>query len=229
MTEWWDYRLSDFLLFSPRAYWRLFELHNEALWPLPIMPLALGVGALGLALLRPRHHGRLIAIVLAILWAFVGWSFLWRLYATINWAATYVAPLFAVEALLLLPVGGVLDRLSFNRRGARRIAGLALVTLGLAYPLLAPLSGRPWQGAEIFGFAPDPTAIATLGFLILAPGRLAWLLYPIPLLWCLASGLTLWAMEDAQAWVPFAAAVLSVGAAAPGLRTMPQSRSKPLE
>jgi hypothetical protein len=229
MTEWWDYRLSDFLLFSPRAYWRLFELHNEALWPLPIMPLALGVGALGLALLRPRHHGRLIAIVLAILWAFVGWSFLWRLYATINWAATYVAPLFAAEALLLLAVGGVLDRLSFDRRDARRIAGLALVTLGLAYPLLAPLSGRPSQGAEIFGFAPDPTAIATLGFLILAPGRLAWLLYPIPLLWCLASGLTLWAMEDAQAWVPFAAAVLSVGAAAPGLRTMPQSRSKPLE
>ena len=29
----WSYRLSDFLLFSPRVYWRMFELHNAALWP----------------------------------------------------------------------------------------------------------------------------------------------------------------------------------------------------
>ena len=75
-----------------------------------------------------------------------------------------------------------------------------LVALALAYPLLAPLFGRPWHGAEFFGIAPDPTAIATLGFLLMARGRSTLLLYPIPLLWCLASGLTLWAMADAQAW-----------------------------
>ena len=28
MSEWWTYRPSDFLLFSARTYWRLFELHN---------------------------------------------------------------------------------------------------------------------------------------------------------------------------------------------------------
>ena len=39
MTEWESYRLSDFLLFSPRTYWRLFELHNEALWPLPLLAM----------------------------------------------------------------------------------------------------------------------------------------------------------------------------------------------
>jgi hypothetical protein len=229
MTEWWDYRLSDFLLFSPRAYWRLFELHNDAFWPLPIVTLALGMAALLLAVLRPRHQGRPIAILLAILWAFVGWSFLWQRYATINWAAAYVAPLFAVEALLLLIVGGMLDRLSFDQRSARRIAGFALVTLGLAYPLLAPLSGRPWQAAEGFGLAPDPTSIATLGFLLLARGGSVLLLLLIPLLWCLASSVTLHAMNDRQAWVPFAAAMLAVAAAALVLRTVPQSPSKPLK
>jgi hypothetical protein len=30
MSEWWTYTLSDFLLFSPRVYYRLFELHNRA-------------------------------------------------------------------------------------------------------------------------------------------------------------------------------------------------------
>jgi hypothetical protein len=33
MSEWWSYTLSDFLLFSPRTYYRLFELHNAEWWP----------------------------------------------------------------------------------------------------------------------------------------------------------------------------------------------------
>ncbi len=102
MTEWWTYQLSDFLLFSPRTYWRMFELHNEALWPLHLLTLAIGAAAIALATLRPRRHGLLIALLLAMLWAFVGWSFLWQRYATINWAAAYAAPLFALEALLLI-------------------------------------------------------------------------------------------------------------------------------
>ena len=57
----WSYRLSDFLLFSPRVYWRMFELHNAALWPLPLAMLALGIAALTVAILRPQQSGRPIA------------------------------------------------------------------------------------------------------------------------------------------------------------------------
>ena len=39
MSEWWTYRAEDFLLFSPRVYWRMFELHNTALWPLHLLDL----------------------------------------------------------------------------------------------------------------------------------------------------------------------------------------------
>jgi hypothetical protein len=195
----WSYRLSDFLLFSPRVYWRMFELHNEALWPLPLATLAAGILALILAILRRRQSSRWIAILLAILWAWVGWSFLWERYAAINWAAAYAAPLFTVEALLLVIAGS--RRLALEPRGVRGVIGALLVALALGYPLLAPLFGRPWAGAEVFGIAPDPTAIATLGYLLMARGRSALLLYPIPLLWCVLSALTLWAMEDAQAWI----------------------------
>jgi Family of unknown function (DUF6064) len=197
----WSYRLSDLLLFSPRVYWRMFELHNTALWPLPLVMLAVGIAALALAILRPQQSGRPIAILLAVLWAWVGWSFVWERYATINWTAVYAAPLFAIEALLFLILGGAFNRLSLELRDARGMVGILLVALALGYPLLAPLFGRPWHDAEFFGIAPDPTAIATLGFLLMARGRSTLLLYPIPLLWCLASGLTLWAMADAQAWI----------------------------
>jgi hypothetical protein len=196
----WSYRLSDFLLFSPRVYWRMFELHNQALWPLPLATLGLGVAMLALAILRRRQLGRPVAILLALAWAWVGWSFVWERYATINWTAAYAAPLFAIEALLLLTIG-VREGLAFEARGTRSVGGTLLVVLALAYPLLAPLFGRSWQGAEFFGIAPDPTAIATLGFLLMARGKSILPLYPIPLLWCFASGLTLWAMADAQGWI----------------------------
>jgi hypothetical protein len=197
MSDWLSYGLSDFLLFSPRAYWRMFELHNQAWWPLPLLTLAAGVAALALAIFQPRHHARWIALILAILWAWIAWSFFWQRYAEINWAAAYVAPAFALQAVLLLAIGTWRDRLRFDRCGVVGAAGIAIIALAiLGYPLLAPAFGRPWMAAEVFGLAPDPTAIGTLGFLLLARGRWALALLPIPLLWCLASGVTLLALAE---------------------------------
>ena len=209
-AAWWSYRLSDFLLFAPRTYWRLFELHNEALWPLHVLLVAAGVAALTFALRRPGR-GRRVAILLAFVWVFVGWSFVWQRYATINWAAPYVAPLFLLEAAALLIGGAFLGRLPAAQASIRRRIGGLLIGLAVgAYPLLALVAGRPWRTAEAFGVAPDPTAIATLGFLLLTRGRLAGTLYPIPLAWCLVSGVTLLTLEESQGWAPLAAALLTL-------------------
>ena len=101
MSEWWTYRLEDFLLFSPRVYWRMFELHNAAFWPLHLATLAVGLAIVLFVLRRPQNHGLWVALILAVLWAFVGWSFLWSRYAAINWAIVYVAPAFGLQALLV--------------------------------------------------------------------------------------------------------------------------------
>ena len=213
MSEWWTYRPEDFLLFSPRVYWRMFELHNAALWPLHAAD----------ARRRPHHHvahrvaagnlGALGALLLAILWSFVGWSFLWNRYATINWAAAYVAPAFAVEGVLLLVFGSLRDGLAFDRRGPAGWTGYLILGFALAgQPLLAPLQGRSWAPSEVFGIAPDPTAMATLGVLLLARGKLVPVLLPIPVLWCLLSGMTLGTMGESQAWAPYAAVALAAAA-----------------
>jgi hypothetical protein len=213
MSDWWTYRPEDFLLFSPRVYWRMFELHNAALWPLQLITLAAGVLMVVLVARQTRGHGRWIAFILAAIWVFVGWSFLWNRYTTINWAAAYVAPAFAVQAVLLLVAGTLHNGLSFDRRGPAAWAGYLLVAFALAaQPLLAPLQGRGWASAEVFGIAPDPTAIGTLGLLLLARGKLLALLLPIPLLWCVLSGVTLWTLGAVEAWAPFAAAALTLAA-----------------
>ena len=75
-------------------------------------------------------------------------------------------------------------------------------------PLIGPLLGRPWTQVEVFGIAPDPTVIATMGLLLVASGRVAWELLVIPLSWCAISGATLWAMGSSDAVVPALAASL---------------------
>jgi Family of unknown function (DUF6064) len=211
MSEWWTYRAEDFLLFSPRVYWRMFELHNAALWPLHIATLAAGLIILLLIARRPGM-GRWVSLILAMLWIFVGWSFLWNRYATINWAAVYVAPAFFVEGALLL-VASVLDDLAFDRRRPAGWTGYLILGFALVgQPLLAPLQGRGWASSEVLGIAPDPTVMATLGVLLLARGRLLPWLLPIPALWCLLSGMTLQTMGEPQAWVPYAALALAAAA-----------------
>jgi hypothetical protein len=210
MSEWWTYRLEDFLLFSPGVYWRMFELHNVRFWPLHLPTLAAGLAIILFMLRLPQNHGPWIAFILAVLWAFVGWSFVWGRYAAINWAIAYVAPAFGLQALLLGFVGAV-GGLAFDRKDIAARLGLLIALLGfLAYPFLAPLFGRPWTGVEAFGIAPDPTAVVTLGILLAAGGRLVPLLFPIPFLWLLVSGFTLSAMGDAQAWLPLSAAAAAV-------------------
>ncbi|TJV09760.1 MAG: hypothetical protein E5Y18_23950, partial [Mesorhizobium sp.] len=116
--------------------------------------------------------GLWIALVLAALFAFVGWSLLWSRYAAINWAIAYVAPAFGLQALLLV-IGGARGGLAFDRRDLAERLGLLIAVAGLVvYPLLPPLFGRPWASAEVFGIAPDPTAIAALGVLLAASGGL---------------------------------------------------------
>jgi hypothetical protein len=215
MSEWWTYRPEDLLLFSPRVYWRMLELHNGTLWPLHLVMIAAGV-VIVFAVLRRPQRGGWIGALLAALWVLVGWFFLWNRYATINWVIAYVAPIFALQAIMLLITVIMPGALTFDRRDAAGWIGLLLATVGLLYPLLPFLTGRPWSSAEVFGIAPDPTAIVTLGLLLKARGGMLPMLLPIPLLWCLLSGLTLWTMDDRQAWLPLL--VMATALAALGLR-----------
>jgi len=212
MDEWWTYALSDFLLFSPRTYYRMLERHNEAVWPAQILTLGLGLGTLGLLRQWTPEPDRIISTIVALLWFWVAWSFLWNRYATINWLATYLALLFAIEALLFVWLGAIRGRLRFRPGGgAAGRLGMAVFILALVvYPMLAPLAGRPWVQAEILGIAPDPTVLATLGLLLLTEGRPRGELLAIPILWLSISGATLWAMGSTEATIVWLTALLVV-------------------
>lgn len=177
-----------------------------------------------------RRKGREAALlaILSLCWGWVGWVFHLGHYQTINWAAVWFAGAFGLQAMLLAacaglaswtqhraelgsePAAGLGLGAVFNRR--RRI-GLSLTLLALfALPGLDLLLGRPWMQSALFGLAPDPTALATLGLLLMLPGGGRAVLWPLPLAWCAISGATLWAMNAPEAPLLPAAAACALAA-----------------
>ena len=196
LDTWTSYSLSDFLLFSDRVYWRMFETYNQALWPGQLATLAAGLLLIA-GLIRPGPTAsRLMFLALAGAWAWIAWAFLAERYLVINWAVAYVIPLFCLQAGLLAgaalwPKAPALSPAA-GASGAAIVAALSFAVAG--YPFLVWVAGQSLQSGEVFGVAPDPTTVATIAVLALWPSRNRWLLMIVPVAWCLATGLTLYAL-----------------------------------
>lgn len=212
-STWLSYRPGDFLMFAPRTYWRLFELVNTAWWPAPLAGWAAGAAALWAHTHRrtaapPAWAGRAALAVMALAWACTGSLFLWQRFAPIHWVAGWWAGLFGAAALMLLALA--LQRGAWvpeSARGRLRVAR-ALGLAALLMPLLAPAAGRPWAQAELFGIAPDPTALLTLAVLLVLHPQALWArwalrgVWTLAIAWCLQSAATLATMEAWEAAVP---------------------------
>jgi hypothetical protein len=226
MSEWWTYRLSDFLSFAPQTYYRLFELYNAAIWPGQIVALLAGVAILALLRRAGPQPGRLVAGILAVCWLWIAIAFHANRYASINFPAIYFAWGFGVEAALLICVGVVRGRLAFGPSGGRsgRVGLWIFLFALLLQPVIGLLLGRSWRQVELFGLAPDPTAVATLGILLRGEGRTRWKPMIVPVLWCAITGATLWTMRAPDFWIAPAAALLAVVLAAWNARSVRRLR-----
>ncbi len=149
----------------------------------------------------------LVLVAFGVCWVWIAWAFHWHSYAPLNWAGAYFAAAFALQGVLL-----IVSAVDLGIRGDEQPAaqawdslawsGYALIAFAvIGMPLLGYLvglwfGGRVWFGLELFGSAPDPTAVATLGLMALVRPRFAWILLILPTLWCLTSAATLAVLGD---------------------------------
>jgi hypothetical protein len=198
LDEWWTYRPADFLMFAPQHYWRLYASINQAWWPIGLLLTLAATQAL------VRRHFATMFLVAAWACGFTAWQFLQLRFLPINWAVQPFVWAFAAQALALawLWLGA---RTVSGPRQARRArpgataspeplaqAGAVLAFWALlGHPLLAAAQGRPLAQAALFGLAPDPTMLFTLGVLMLWAAPVGWRLAAavVPVAWCLFSGL----------------------------------------
>ena len=120
-----------------------------------------------------------------------------------------------------------MGRLVFdNPRSLVANVGIALFLFALLLqPLIGSITGREWSGVELFGLAPDPTVLATLGVLV-AADRVRWELLVIPVLWCAVTGATLWTMGAPEALLmPLAGLSTLILAAYRSLSSLPPHKS----
>jgi hypothetical protein len=212
MDAWWTYGITDLVLFTPETYFRLFELHHRDWWPMQLACLAMAVVILLCLWPRPARGGRVIAILLAASWGWVGWAFLHLRFAPIHWVANWYAVAFFLQALLLFIYGVSRRGMEFETGNTVR-TGIGVVVLLFALlvmPATAHLSGREWMQAELFAMTPDATALATLGLLLLVKGHVAVWLVIIPVAWSFVTGATLWALEAPEALILPVGAILTI-------------------
>lgn len=173
------FTISDFLA--------VFAAYNAAIWPFHLVAYGLGLMVLT-AVARPRPDAvRLAFAALAILWVFTGIGYHLMFFATINPIAPAFAAFFVLQGILLLA--------SAIRPGDLRlelehdlpsIAGLVTIAYALAiYPVLGIWAGHGLMAGPMFGVAPCPTTIFTLGVLMIARGTWVIWLSVIPIMWSL--------------------------------------------
>lgn len=184
-----SYDLRDFLMFTPEVYLRLFVRMNDTLG-LWLLPVVIGLLAVPVLLCLRAIWARRLALVLAAAgWGLTAALFMHRYYASINWPVSYFSWAFAVEALLLL---GMALRAppTVARHWPVLVGGVVVLMLSL----LTAWPAASWKAAALPGLAPDTTAVATI--ILLAGVSRGWRvpLMVVPLLWCLFSTLTHWAL-----------------------------------
>ena len=187
------------LPFTAEILFASFAQYNQALWPLMILAPVLALALVVLALRPVRHGARAIGTLLALAWLWVGIGYHFLHLATLDFAAPIYGAFFVLQGLLLAWTGVVRDRLVFGF-GADLFGwcGLALALAAVTWPLADALLGPGWASVRIVGLAPGPTAVFTLGLLLLTAGRAPLHLALIPLLWTLVAGARGWILAIPQ-------------------------------
>jgi hypothetical protein len=212
------------LPFTAETLFSAFEQYNRALWPLPILAVVLALMVILLTLRPVRGGERAIGALVTLAWLWIGIGYHFLHFAAIDFAAPIYGAFFVLEGLLFGWTGVVRGRLTF-RFGPDLFgwSGLALTIAAAAWPLVDWLFGHGWQSLRVVGLAPGPTAIFTLGLLLLTAGRTPLHLAIIPLLWILVAGATAWALS-----IPQDIALPAAGLAGLGLSLWRNRRQKPI-
>jgi hypothetical protein len=176
--------------FTTQEFFEIFAAYNAAIWPLHVVAYLLGLVAVGLCFVRSRASTAGTAAILASMWLVNGVAYHWTFFSEINTPARMFGLLFVLQALLLLGAPLISPQFRIEARSdARAVAGLGLAAFAMVvYPLWGRLAGHAYPAVPVFGLAPCPTTIFTIGLLLLGTWRVARWLLVIPALWSVVGG-----------------------------------------
>ncbi len=187
--------------FTIEQFLEVFVTYNTAIWPMQVAALLLGLIAITALWREWPIAARLIPAILALMWAVNGIGYQFLFFTTINPAATVFAVFFVAQAILFAISAISATSLRFETgRDFRTLIGAGCIIYAMAiYPIIGIWAGHGLMEGPMFGVAPCPTTIFTIGILLLARGKWVVWLSVIPILWSvvgLAAALQLGIPED---------------------------------
>jgi hypothetical protein len=195
--------------FSKEQFFDVFIRYNLQVWPLQIAAFGAAVIIILLFWLKPRGSGAAILGILAAMWLVNGVGYHWLNFSTINPAARVFAAGFVLQALLLSVAAFARPPMEFRLApGTASAFGVACIAFALFfYPAFGWLAGHRYPAVPVFGIAPCPTTIFTIGVLLQGQWtRVRWLLV-IPGLWGALGGSASFLLGVPQDYALFAALI----------------------
>ena len=200
------------LPFTRDQFFEVFAAYNGDTWPVAILVYPLAVLALIMASRGTATAGRLAAVVLALMWAWVGAVYHGIYFSQINPVARAFAGAFLLQALLFA-IPAISGRgLKFGPRSRVRAgAGASMILYAmLMYPLIGVAVGERYPAMPLFGLAPCPLLIFTFGLMLWA-NYARWWLWIVPLLWAAIGGSAAFLLSVPQDWALPVSGLVALG------------------
>lgn len=180
--------------FTVEQFLEVFAAYNAAIWPAQIVAYGLGLVAFAVLWAKWPLASRLILSILALMWLLNGIGYHFLFFSAINPAAKLFAGFFVLQALLFAGCAVPAKGVSFQiERKFTSAAGITVIVYAmLIYPILGIWAGHGLMAGPMFGVAPCPTTIFTIGMLLLARGKWVARLSIIPILWSLVGLAASW-------------------------------------
>jgi hypothetical protein len=187
------------LPFTIAQFLEVFRKYNTTFYPVQILFVLLAAFIIFLVFRKSRNSGRIITMIVAGFWLWMGAAYHIAFFSAINKAAYLFGSLFILEGILLLIFALTKSPIYPFTKDFRGFASASLVGYALIiYPVISFFSFHSYPYAPTFGL-PCPTTIFTLAILLLSRKQIPIYIMLIPVLWSLigfTASFTLGIYED---------------------------------
>jgi ammonia channel protein AmtB len=170
--------------FSIDEFLTVFENYNRSLWPVQLVLHGLAFIVIGLVIMNRARSNRMVYLILAFLWVWMGLVYHIFYFSAINKAAYLFGVVFIIQGFIFLYFGAIKQKMEL-KAGIKLFQSIGIVFIAyslILYPLLGYSLGHVYPRSPTFG-VPCPTTIFTFGLLLFSVNRIPWFVIIIPFLW----------------------------------------------
>lgn len=170
--------------FTIEQFLSVFKTYNQAVFPMQVVFYLISTIVIYLIIKPNQKSDKVISIILAFFWLWMGIVYHLIFFTAINKAAYLFGALFILQSILFIYLGVFQNKLSFKLRSdIYGITGIILILFALIiYPILGYFLGHVYPFSPTFGL-PCPTTIFTFGLLLSNIKKCPLSILIIPFIW----------------------------------------------